>query len=627
MNAPLTADELLRLHPWPQPYAQHYAGHPRRDWVWRFDLPCTPAALWPAIADTSRMNRALGLAEMRFEERGGARWGRSRNGGREHEWVEVPWEWVAERWISAARIYTRGYLHALYAVFHLEPRGEGTRLHLLWSVVPNGLLGDLATRVGMRSLEAAYRRALPDIAARLSSSQPALDPAPPPALGQEARARLHAQREALLAQGLPPPCVEALTAWIREGDPMDLHRIQILERARAWSLPEEALLRTALHATRAGLLTLSWDTVCPHCRGVRDENPTLSGLRARARCDVCDLDFRTDTPESVEVTFRVHPSIRAVPEVTYCSAEPAKKEHVRVQRTLAPRAAETLRPCLAPGRYRLRAGRDEGFLVDVAPEGEESLRWRDQAGGAPVRVREGADLSLDNPTDAPRTFTLERARWSDLALRPGALLSRQDFRDLFSEEYLAADVHLGVGEQTLLFTDVVGSTALYASQGDPGAFVEIKRHFDEVSAVVRAHRGAVVKTIGDAIMAAFVSPLDGVGAAMAIQRAFHPDRHDTPIRLRLSLNTGACIAVRLNANVDYFGGTVNVAAKLQSLVEGHQVVVSDRTYRAPGVAERLADEGVAPEALTYESRALPEPVAAWRWTVPRSSRPVTDLGA
>jgi class 3 adenylate cyclase len=201
-------------------------------------------------------------------------------------------------------------------------------------------------------------------------------------------------------------------------------------------------------------------------------------------------------------------------------------------------------------------------------------------------------------------FKIERASWSDDALRPGMLLSFQEFRDLFAEEYIGADVKIAVGEQTLLFTDVVGSTAFYASRGDPAAFVEIKRHFDEVFAIVAKNRGAVVKTIGDAVMATFVNPVDAVRASREIHDAFHPGRTDTPIRLRISLNTGPCIAVRLNANADFFGSTVNIAAKLQAMAEGYQIAMSDATYRAAGVAELLAEQKADVEQLVYESKAL-----------------------
>jgi class 3 adenylate cyclase len=228
-----------------------------------------------------------------------------------------------------------------------------------------------------------------------------------------------------------------------------------------------------------------------------------------------------------------------------------------------------------------------------------------------------ATIGLHN--DAPSgIFTIEQPRSGAIALRAGQLFSFQEFRDLFSEEYIGADVRLGVGEQTLLFTDVVGSTAFYASRGDPSAFIEIKRHFDEVFAIVSEHRGAVVKTIGDAVMASFVDPVDSLRASKKIHDAYHPTRADTPIRLRISLNTGPCIAVRLNANADFFGGTVNIAAKLQAMAEGYQIAMSDATYGAPGVSEYLAEQQAELEELAYTSKALPGPVGVRRWTVYRA---------
>jgi len=205
-----------------------------------------------------------------------------------------------------------------------------------------------------------------------------------------------------------------------------------------------------------------------------------------------------------------------------------------------------------------------------------------------------------------------------LALWPGRLLSFQEFRDLFSEEYLSSDVQLAIGEQTIMFTDMVGSTAMYAQRGDPAAFVEVKRHFTDVFAIVARHRGAVVKTIGDAAMGAFNSPLDAVKASLEIHQCFHPGRADLPSKLRITLNTGPCIAVKLNTGIDYFGHTVNVAAKLQGLAESFQISMSDAVYSAPGVAEWFASQGAAIETLAYVSKALPEPVGVKRWSVFRA---------
>ncbi|MCW5806353.1 MAG: adenylate/guanylate cyclase domain-containing protein [Deltaproteobacteria bacterium] len=610
----LTIAQLLAQHPWPAPWASE--KHVERLWV--YDLPGKPEALWPFISDTSRMNRALGTAEMTFSERDGKRYGTAKPGGVRHEWQEVPWNWVANQWLTSLRVYERGFFKAIWSIHLLEEIPTGTRYYVYFGTVPRSALSTAAIRLGFPSIKRAYDRVLPALATQLDRARPAVLQLPPPALTDAAAERLRTQREALVARGLPPACVDALVDWIRTGDDADLHRIQVRERARVWKLPEKDLLRVALHATRAGLLALSWDTVCPHCRGVRDENKSLQDLQAESHCEVCRIDFKTDTQESVEVTFRVHPSIRDIPVVLYCSAEPARKDHIRVQWTVRPGEKVELVPRLAPGRYTVWRERRGGWYLDVDADehdGEEHVRWVAHPEGHVVKARAGATFEIVHDDKIDGTYTIERATWSDHALRAGQLLGLQEFRDLFSEDYIGANVQLAVGEQTLLFTDVVGSTAFYASRGDPAAFIEIKRHFDEVFAIVAEFRGAVVKTIGDAVMATFIDPVDSLRASKKIHEAFHPRREDTPIRLRISLNTGPCIAVRLNANADFFGGTVNVAAKLQALAESYQIAMSDDTYNGPGVAAYLAEQNADLEALEYASKALKAPVGVRRWTL------------
>ncbi len=607
----LTVEQLLAFHPYPAAYAQDR----RIERLWTFDLPCEPSAIWPHIADTSRMNRALGTAVMMFEERDGKRWGSSRPGGVRHEWCEIPWNWVANQWLTCTRLYERGFMKVMYAIHRVEPTSTGCRLYLYFGAVPRGAFGSAALRLGFPTIERAYRRVIPALAQQLDRLRPDVLMLPPPALSEDAQQRLEKQRAALLEEGLPEESVDALIDWIRTGDDTELHRIQIRERARVWKLPEDDLLRVALHATRRGLLRMSWDTVCPHCRGVRDELDSLSSLTAHAHCEACDIQFTTDKIETVEVTFHVHSSIRDVPELLYCSAEPARKDHIRVQLDVPAHSTVTVEPNLAPGRYVVWRDHQGGWYLDIGDEGADVVPWQMLPEGEIVRGTPRSKIELGNETDAPLQFQIEEAKWSDHALRAGKLLSFQDFRDLFSADYIGADVRLGVGEQTLLFTDVVGSTAFYATHGDPAAFVEIKKHFDEVFAIVAECRGAVVKTIGDAVMATFGSPVDAVRASYKIHQAFHPDRKDTPIRLRISLNTGPCIAVRLNANADFFGGTVNIAAKLQALAEGYQIAMSESTYRATGVAELIAAANASCEELEYTSKALPDVVKVRRWCV------------
>lgn len=627
-GSPLSVEQLLKLHPWPEPYAQEK----RQEWLWHYDLPGKPDALWRLISDTSRLNRALGVAEMTFEERPGAAkselWGTAKNGGVQHEWLEVPWNWVAGQWLTCTRVYTRGFSKVMYAIHRLEPYDGGCHVYLYFGAVPRGTIGRLALRYGFPSVGRAYDRVLPPLAKQLAAMQPGLLVLPPPVLEAEAEQRLAAVQAQLRDKGLDGRCVDELFAWIRTGDEADLYRIQVRERARAWNVDERELLRVALHATRAGVLSLSWDTICPHCRGVTEENPALGKMRPEVRCEVCAIDFATSTEQSVEVTFHVHSSIREVAERHFCSAEPATKDHIRVQLDVPPGQTVSVVPELAPGRYRMRrhGERRYGYLDITEAATAEVAQWTAEE-GAVTRAAPGAALEIKNAEAQTQMFIVESSQWTDYALRPGQLLSLPDFRDLFSEDYVAADVHLAVGEQTLLFTDVVGSTAFYAERGDPAAFVEIKRHFDEVFSIVAAHRGVAIKTIGDAVMAAFVNPADAVRASHEIHKRFSPARKDTPIKLRISLNTGPCIAVRFNAAIDYFGGAVNVAAKLQSLAEAWQVAMSEATYQAAGVIEYLREQGAATVALSYSSKALPEPVAVRQWTVFREPSLLEDVEA
>jgi class 3 adenylate cyclase len=613
--APGGVADLLAAHPWPK----ELAGARRLEWLWTIDLPAPPARVWPLIADLSRLNRALGLPVMRFEDRDGERWGRARYTGVLHEWREVPWNWVSNRWYELVRIYRRGSMRALFGVYHLEPLGTGTRLHVYYGIVPRSRLLDLGLRLSFGAMGRAYRRVMPRLAAEAMRATEPLVPdglrAPPPPLRPEAAERLDRIAQGLIGAGLDAGAVRHLADWVRTADDVDLERIRVRERARAWKLDEDELLRTCLHATRAGMLELSWDVVCPHCRGVRDSTQTLGALPTRGSCPACGIDFGTDAADAVEIAFHAHSSIRSVARNVYCSAEAAHKQHIHVLRALAAGDAAEVTLPEAPGRYRVRLrGQTRYGWIDVRAGAAGAIEWR-ASGLPPGEAAPGARLRLVADGAEPCTFIVETAAWLELALRPGRLLSFQEFRDLFSEEYLGTDVQLAVGEQTILFTDVVGSTAMYAERGDPAAFVEVKKHFDDVFAIIAAHRGAVVKTIGDAAMGAFNDPLDAVRAARAIHARFPPGRGETAIRLRASLNTGPCIAVRLNANIDYFGHAVNLAAKLQAGAEAWQIAMSESTWNAPGVAEYLAGEGAALEDLAIAVKGVDEPVRAKRWTV------------
>lgn len=610
---------FLAAHPWPAHMIE--GGARPLDFLWHFELDVSATELWPWISDTSRLNRAMGLNRMEFWDKDGVRYGRGRNAGQLQEWVEVPWTWIARRTLTNVREYSRGFARFVRAIYVLEPLAERrVRVAVYFGWIPRGAWGRTMLRVGFPGFEARYRKALTEIARHLTAARetsPFREAAPP--LAPEARERL-TKLSAEVARRLPRDLgtdpvalMDLVRLHIETGDDNDVGRLQVRPLARAWDVPERALLIACLHATRAGLLALSWDIVCPHCRGVRKEAQSLGDVPEAAECEPCGIDFNTDTEEAVEVSFHVHPSIRDVPQVFFCSAEPAKKPHMELVQRLEPGAALRCESTLPAGNYRCRLEGDKAFTrLDAVAGAAAELTWSAGHTPTPGEVRPGATVLLTNPTDKPATFVIETAGFGVDALRPGQLFGLQEFRDLFTHESLAAEVKLSIGQQTILFTDIVGSTRFYETAGDAGAFAEVRRHFKEVFEEIRKYKGCVVKTIGDAAMAAFADPAMALRAAAGIHARFD-GKGASPVRLRISINTGPCMAVNLNANVDFFGRTVNMAAKLQSLVETGQIVFPRAIERAPGVQEFLDEQGAVLEPLELVHKAFDLPLPVYRW--------------
>jgi len=500
----------------------------------------------------------------------------------------------------------------------LEDDGpDRCRLYVYFGWIPKGLKGKLLIKIGLPQMEKDYRRVLPQIAEAIRS-RVSLPPAqPPPPLSEESANRLADIRTQLLKAGLDPAQVGMLLHCVETATDEEIYRIRVKVLAREWKLSEQNLLVTMLHATRLGLLTLTWDMICPHCRGTRAELTHLGELPKTGECTVCGIEFDTTSISALEVTFHVHPSIRKVEKRWFCSAEPATKPHIQIQKTLQPGQQVSIPTLLAQGRYRLRIKGERAYTFLDVDHGSSvaALDWRDTEAGLQLQSRTFPTLHLQNTAAVPRTFILERNAEDRDRLRPVDLFCFQEFRDLFSQEAVASDMHLDIGQQTILFTDLVGSTKFYEAEGDSVAFAEVRKHFVKAYDSVKANDGVIVKTIGDAVMAAFSEPLKALRAAHQLQMYFTTANPQTRLRLRITLHTGPCLAVNLNQNIDYFGSTVNMAAKLQTLAEGGQIAFSDSVARDQGVARFLAELNIPVEKLTFTQKWSGNEVPAFRISV------------
>ena len=219
------------------------------------------------------------------------------------------------------------------------------------------------------------------------------------------------------------------------------------------------------------------------------------------------------------------------------------------------------------------------------------------------RLRGGGSEPLPLEDDAgPAT------RGLDLLLVPA-------FWELFSGEAPADDESLRVGRVAILFTDLRGSTAIYQERGDPRAYRLVRDHFAILGECIDRHRGSLVKTIGDAVMASFASGADAVHAALEAQAELraHAGEMGGELMLKAGVHAGACLAVRLNNRLDFFGSAVNMAARVQGLSRSHDVVVTDAVL-ADIEAEAVTSvwRTHVAESFDAELRGISTPVSVHR---------------
>ncbi len=582
---------------------------------WRFAHP--PAAVWPALADTGRFNEAAGLPKHTIREAvqpdGSVRFfGEGRFGAVTLAWEDIPVEWVEGQWLRHLRIFSRGPLRSLCASLRLTPDGEGgTTAHYLVEADAANALGEILLRTRFFSgMERNFSRVVAPVDAWIAGRVDDPFTAAAPRLPSESGTRLAEMVARIEASGNGHGLAQRLADWIVTGPEVDLLHIRPFRLARRWDVLPRHAVELCLQSVRTGMLALRWDLLCPRCRGAKISTVELDRLPAGAHCDTCNIGYDRDFSRNVELTFHPSAAIRGVPEGEFCLFGPMSTPHVKVQVALDPGETRTLEADLDPGPYRLRTV-EPGGETDIDFDGggfPEAIAQPDsvQSGpGAPAGM-----VRLTNRDSRRRILVVESREWVRDALTAHRATTFQAFRDLFSDQVLRPGDEVGIAHVTLMFTDLRGSTALYQRIGDAAAYRLVREHFAFLAATVRSNDGAIVKTIGDAIMAAFPNPADGVRAALAVQAgvaAFNARSGGAPVAIKLGLHAGPCIAVTMNDRLDYFGSTVNMAARMQNTSEGGDIVLSEQIVADPGVRTLLAAATLRPESRSLKGFQAPVP--------------------
>lgn len=592
-----------------------------------------PAPLvWALVADTNRFDRAAGLAAgtYRFREMPDGsreRVASAKQAGFTLEWIEPAYDWLEGRFVRGARTFTKGPPKAGGFSVELTPDPEApehaTIVEARAWVAGEGLLGFVARtimkpqfRSGLRRyLEAieqvlgtasrvgyAWEREPPAAAARRALMASATDPVAQGTRSSNRDADLDFRARRFAQSPIDAPVRDKLLEFLRTRPDEEVSAIRPFEVARAWGVDRREALRAFLHAARAGLVELQWQINCPTCRVGASTARTLDEVGRAAHCDACNIGYDVDFGEHVEAIFKISPSIRQVDTAVYCASSPWFRPHVFGQITI-PAGEVVRRVCAVP---------PGDLLVRTLRHGRKArLEVADEMGRAPkvLRVvlddasisieREGevaighdTELEITSRATRAETILIERTGWGADVVLGSVIATFPDFLDLFATEAPASGVELTVSSMTLLFSDLTGSTALYERVGDARAFAIVEEHFRDMTRAIERHQGAIVKTMGDAVMATFASPADALRAAIEMVHECERAHGDLGLSVKLGLHEGPCLAVRANDKLDFFGTTVNVAARLQAQAHGSEVVVAESLCEHAEVAAIVRSEAL-----------------------------------
>jgi class 3 adenylate cyclase len=434
----------------------------------------------------------------------------------------------------------------------------------------------------------------------------------------------------LLRNAAEPAVVDAIENVVANGSDRELCRINPLTFADKRGLDEERTIAGFLHAAALGLFDISWNVLCPGCGGVLESNASLkSVIKDEYVCALCAAGYSPTLDELVEVTFTVNPRVRRI--AGHAPHELPVLEYLRQMYwgsgvDLPEDGYEEIIESMVLEYVEVRAGEKVvismqlpvNFIIVFEPvihavqfidvKGEPTRERRnitiafdrDHVHSQTLEIQPGpVRIAIENRTDTrvlPAVFIADDQLHEFLHKRrpfltAKRLLTNQTFRDLYRTDTLDVDQRLKITSLTFLFTDLRGSTELYERVGDLVAFDLVRAHFEVLNEIVASEAGAVVKTIGDAVMATFPTPGRAVAAAIRMREAMRElnarsGRED--LLLKIGVHEGPCIAVAMNERQDYFGQTVNIASRVQGLAHSQAIFVTGSVLQDENSARVLA---------------------------------------
>ncbi|MEM7344714.1 MAG: adenylate/guanylate cyclase domain-containing protein, partial [Chloroflexota bacterium] len=368
---------------------------------------------------------------------------------------------------------------------------------------------------------------------------------------------------------------------------------------------------------KSGLFDLNWDIHCPHCNMITDQHHNLANASDIYYCKMCEREFESDFSDRVEVTFSLNKQIEDLNMPPICPPPPSVNP--RFQMSIPKNQTTTVEETLEPGIYKYNCPVTQStgtLLVEGEPSDEPQNFHLKQLAGEQfdhtnLRARPGKiSLSVTNegyPISglwvAERDLPL--LSLSDLPVRLSGLdlIHYPEFNEIFGNQVLSERERIKISSVTTIFTDITGSTQMYETLGDTAAYNIVRDHFDILFEAIQHCGGTVLKTIGDAVMASFTSndrALKSIADALAQFKAYNQGRScEQQVKIKVGIHRGSAILVNLNGRLDYFGSTINKAARIQHATSSNEIAFSEEVFNDTAFQNVLMEIG--PQQVARES--------------------------
>lgn len=569
-------------------------------WDWR--LRSQPREIWPFITDTNRLFKDVKQPSIRqahlsqsvdpeFIQL-------SYNGINRYEvWEEAPYEWEYPYRFGVKRCYRSGPYKSLRIQVDLHPSEQGSRLQISFWINPrSNILSLFATLKLKMLLRNRIKKRIRSYDKLASHGKMLYQNERTKRLVRGGEKRLNEIKKELASRQIDAEIAEKLIDFISRADDLELRRIRPYKLADHWNYSRRQVLEVFVYAAKLDLLNFNWDLHCPKCRKIRGSVKTLNQVHERIYCEECEQEFKVDFNKTIQLRFTPHPLIRKINDKQYCLRGPQTKSHIFIQQYLNPGEKKYLKTQLPEGIYTLRSSQSGGTAtIRISEKGSSTIYVElrtEGLRGEEVDIACDPNLTLKNSSSKAQLVTLERKSWEDTGASAAEITSSQLFRDLFTKEVLSKGEKISADNLTLMFTDLFDSAGMYNEEGDDKAVGQVIHHFEVLEQAIAGEGGAVVKTIGDSVMAVFCKPEHALKAYLRAKNMIsEDDRFMNDFQMKAGIHQGSCVAVNLNNRIDYFGSTVNIASRFVDCASENEVVISQKAFSEHDLNQILKEYG------------------------------------